>query len=141
MAVTPVALESERTSLQVRRTLKLLLLTMVELILLHQNGVGDQRDKEKQKRKGNHGDVAGENREMTSETKGSNVSGQEQHSEGIEEEQQKILKADSMDIAGDIVRSYEGADNKARLMDLGNVEKIRNFQVKPPVSVERGRKL
>lgn len=38
-------------------------------------------------------------------------------------------------------------NNKARLMDLGNViaallgERIRNFLVKPPVLVERGRKL
>jgi lysine-specific demethylase 3 len=66
---------------------------------------------------------------------------------GLRNNKQKNLNVDSMDIAGNIVRSYEGAGNKARLMDLGNViaallgERIRNFLVKPPVLVERGRKL
>ena len=66
---------------------------------------------------------------------------------GLRNNKQKNLKVDSMDIACDIARSYEDGDNKARLMDLGNViaallgERIRNFLVKPPVLVERGRKL
>lgn len=40
---------------------------------------------------------------------------------GLRNNKQKNLKVDSMDIACDIARSYEGGDNKARLMDLGNV--------------------
>ncbi|KAG6752679.1 hypothetical protein POTOM_042714 [Populus tomentosa] len=64
---------------------------------------------------------------------------------GSRNNKQKNLKVDSMDIACAIARSYEGGDNKARLMDLGNViaallgERIRNFLELPGDVVDRNK--